>query len=146
LPSLSSVRSFSFRLQRFDLRTDFTDFLLLATARKLPPSQERHDVAALGATPPTKPHPPAQEQNPMNALLDQTTDIFCEKLARLDAIGPNRRLIFTVSSVDEPGCHLVAAKLILPADFMVTLAYMAVSADRMTISPELIEAEPRMLN
>jgi hypothetical protein len=81
----------------------------------------------------------------MNALLDQTTDIFCEKLARLDAIGPNRRLIFTVSSVDEPGCHLVAAKLILPADFMVTLAYMAVSADRMTISPELIEAEPRML-
>jgi hypothetical protein len=80
-------------------------------------------------------------------LLDQTIDIFCERLTRIDAMGRNnRRLIFTVPSVEEPGFHQVAAKLILPSDFMVTLAYMAAGADRLTISPELIALEPRTAN
>ena len=80
-------------------------------------------------------------------LIDQTVDIFCERLARIDAIGTNRRLIFTTSSlVDGPQYHNVAAKLILPADFMSMLAYMAAGADRKLISPELLALEPRNAN
>jgi hypothetical protein len=64
----------------------------------------------------------------------------------LDALGPNRRLVFTVPSVDSPGYENVVVKLILPAEIMVTLAYMAAGADRETISPELIAHETRTAN
>ena len=37
-------------------------------------------------------------------------------------------------------------KLILPADLMVTLAYMAAGADAQSISPELLALEPRIVN
>ena len=82
----------------------------------------------------------------MPTLVDQTIDIFCEKLERVDVIGPNRRLIFTVTSVEAPDCSNVACKLILPADFMVQLAYMVAGADRNLIAPELIALEPRIAN
>jgi hypothetical protein len=82
----------------------------------------------------------------MPILVDQTIDIFCEKLERVDVVGPNRRLIFTVTSVEAPDCSNVACKLILPADFMAQLAYMAVGAGREKIAPELIALEPRIAN
>jgi hypothetical protein len=81
----------------------------------------------------------------MPTLIDQTIDIFCEKLERVDVIGPNRRLIFTVTSV-EADCSNVASKLILPADFMAQLAYIVAGADRNLIAPELIALETRIAN
>jgi hypothetical protein len=79
-------------------------------------------------------------------LLDQAPDLFAHRLARIDALGPNRRLIFTIPSIEGDGYEHVVVKLILPADFMVTLAYMAAGADRTTISPELLALEPRTAN
>ena len=46
----------------------------------------------------------------MPTLIDQTIDIFCEKLERVDVIGPNRRLIFTVTSVEAPDCSIGIVK------------------------------------
>jgi hypothetical protein len=51
-----------------------------------------------------------------------------------------------VPSIDEAGYRNVAVKLILPADFMVTLAYITAGADRAIISPDLIALEPRTAN
>ena len=61
--------------------------------------------------------------------------------AKADTLGPNRRLVFTVPSVDSTEYPQVVVKLILPAELMVTLAYMAAGADRDTISPDLIALE-----
>jgi len=61
-------------------------------------------------------------------------------------LGPNRRIIFTIPSIDSAGYHSVVVKLILPAELMVTLAYMAAGADRATFSPELIALETRNAN
>jgi hypothetical protein len=79
-------------------------------------------------------------------LIDQASDIFCHRLVRIDVLGLNRRLIFTVPSIDDTRYQTVTAKLIMPADFMMTLAYMAAGADRASISPELIAFEPRTAN
>jgi hypothetical protein len=79
-------------------------------------------------------------------LIDQAPDMFANGLARIDVLGPNRRLIFTVPSIEGDGYEHVVVKLILPADFMVTLAYMAAGADQKTISPELLALEPRTAN
>jgi hypothetical protein len=59
-------------------------------------------------------------------LIDQISDTYCHNLARIDRLGLNRRLIFTVPDVGSPSYQTVVAKLIIPADFMVTLAYMAI--------------------
>jgi hypothetical protein len=79
-------------------------------------------------------------------LLDQAPDMYCHRIARIDVLGPNRRLVFTVPSIDSPGYENVVIKLILPAEVMMTLAYMAVSADRDTISPALIALESSTAN
>jgi hypothetical protein len=73
-------------------------------------------------------------------------DIFCEQLARIDCLGNNRRLIFTTRDMTEPDYQVVVAKLIIPADFLVTLAYMAAGADARTVSRELLALEPRIAN
>lgn len=79
-------------------------------------------------------------------LIDQAVDMYCHGLARIDALGPNRRLIFTVPTTDTPGFENVVVKLILPAELLTTLAYMAVGADRGTVSPALIALEPTTAN
>jgi hypothetical protein len=71
-------------------------------------------------------------------LIDQAPDIFCHRLARIDDLGANRRLIFTIPSIDAPGEEHVTVKLIIPADFMVTLAYMVAGADSKLVSRELL--------
>jgi hypothetical protein len=77
-----------------------------------------------------------------NRLLDQAHDLYCHGIARIDTLGPNRRIIFTVPSVDSTGYQNVVVKLILPAELMMTLARMAVGCDRVdglaTIAPEMI--------
>jgi hypothetical protein len=79
-------------------------------------------------------------------LIDQAPDMYCHKLARIDHLGPNRRLIFTMPSVEGDRYQHVVIKLIIPAELMVTLAYMAAGADRATFSPELIALETRNAN
>jgi hypothetical protein len=71
-------------------------------------------------------------------LLDQATDVYCHKLARIDHLGPNRRLIFTVPSVE--------GGLIVPAEVMAAVAYMAAATDPTRASLELLALEPRMAN
>ena len=63
-------------------------------------------------------------------------DTFCERLVRIDRIGPSCRLIFASRDVTEPNYSIIVAKLVMPADFMVTLAYMAAGADPAVVSRE----------
>lgn len=79
-------------------------------------------------------------------LIDQACDVYCHGIARIDILGPNRRLVFTIPSVDSAGYQNVVVKLILPADLMVRLAYMAAGADRAAFSPELIALETHTAN
>jgi hypothetical protein len=81
-----------------------------------------------------------------NRLLDQARDMYCHGIARIDTLGPNRRLVFTIPSVDSPGYQDVVVKLILPAELLVRLAYMAVGADRAAFSRELIALETHTAN
>jgi hypothetical protein len=66
-----------------------------------------------------------------NELLEQycVTDVFCEGLARIDHVGPCRRLIFIVRDITSPGYKNVVAKIIVPAEAMFEIAQM-VAADR----------------
>ena len=73
-------------------------------------------------------------------------EVFCERLVRIDRLGLNRRLIFATTDVTDPKCSVVAAKLVIPADFMVTLAYMAAGADPAQVSRELIALVPSTVN
>jgi hypothetical protein len=79
-------------------------------------------------------------------LIDQAHDLYCHGIARIDTLGPNRRIIFTVPSVDSTGYQNVVVKLILPAELLGVLAYLAIGVDRNTISPELIALETRTAN
>jgi hypothetical protein len=36
-------------------------------------------------------------------LSDQASDVYCHGIARIDTLGPNRRLVFTIPSVTSPG-------------------------------------------
>jgi hypothetical protein len=56
-------------------------------------------------------------------LVDQNyPDTFVCELSKVERIGTNRRLIFTVPSIEGDGFRMVVDKLIVPADYMVTLA------------------------
>ena len=58
-------------------------------------------------------------------------DAFCEALARIERIGPCRRLVFIVNDHGDPARPMkaVVAKLIVPAELMAELAQM-IAADR----------------
>ena len=71
-------------------------------------------------------------------LIDQACDLYCQDIARIDTLGSNRRIIFTIPSIDSTGYHNVVVKLILPAELMMTLAYMAAGADANNVSPQLL--------
>ncbi|MBV9249924.1 MAG: hypothetical protein JO227_11850 [Acetobacteraceae bacterium] len=45
------------------------------------------------------------------------------ELTRVEKIGANRRLIFTMPAPPSPNWKVIVAKLIVPADYMITLAY-----------------------
>jgi hypothetical protein len=65
-------------------------------------------------------------------------EMYCHGIARIDKLGPNRRIVFTVPRVDGDGYQDVVVKLILPAELMMKLAYMVAGADHENVSPELI--------
>jgi hypothetical protein len=79
-------------------------------------------------------------------LSDQACDTYCHGIARIDTLGPNRRVIFTVPSVDSDGYQNVVVKLIVPAELLGVIAYLAIGVDRNTISPELMALETRTAN
>jgi hypothetical protein len=79
-------------------------------------------------------------------LLDQATDVYCHKLARIDQLGPNRRLIFVVPDVQGGQYQQIVVKLIMPAECMAALAYMAAGADPTRASLELLALETRTPN
>jgi hypothetical protein len=62
-------------------------------------------------------------------LIDQACDMYCHGIARIDTLGPNRRLVFTIPSIDSTGYQQVVVKLILPAELMTALACMALGTD-----------------
>ena len=53
-------------------------------------------------------------------------EVFAEALARVERIGPNRRLVFTVTQPDCRGGkeHVAVVKLILPAETSIYVAQM----------------------
>jgi hypothetical protein len=79
-------------------------------------------------------------------LIDQACDMYCHGIARIDTLGPNRRLVFTVPSTESTGYQNVVVKLILPADLMLTLAYMAAGAGAEKVAPQLLALETHVAN
>jgi hypothetical protein len=75
-------------------------------------------------------------------LVDQNyPDTFVCELSKVERIGANRRLIFTVPSIEGDGFRMVVAKLIVPADYMVTLAYtIAGDGTKPAVADELFSA------
>jgi hypothetical protein len=78
-------------------------------------------------------------------LLDNAPDMYCHQLARIDVLGPNRRLVFTMPATNPQdaarGEQVVVIKLIVPAELLADLAFKAAGADRDTVSPQLIAFE-----
>jgi hypothetical protein len=81
-------------------------------------------------------------------LIDQAVDLYCQDIARIDTLGPNRRLIFTIPDVTSPSddCQAVAVKLIMPAELLVRLAYMAAGTDESAASRQLLALETHRAN
>ncbi len=74
-------------------------------------------------------------------------DTYCEELTRIDVLGPNHRLIFTARDVIDPNYRIIVAKLIVPADFLATMAHMAArSLGQQPVSLELIALETHTAN
>jgi hypothetical protein len=72
--------------------------------------------------------------------------MYCHKLARIDVLGPNRRLVFTLPSVDSPGMEVVAIKLIVPAELLTDISFRAAGAERDAVSAQLIALETGRAN
>jgi hypothetical protein len=89
--------------------------------------------------------PPRREEILRRQIIDpgNKPDIFCSDLSLVHSIGSNRRLIFTIPDVENPDFGLVVAKLIIPAEHMVTMIYMAANADESTVSRQLLAFDPR---
>jgi hypothetical protein len=62
-------------------------------------------------------------------------DIFLGELTRVDRIGLNRRLIFTLPDPIESNHRVIVAKLVVPADYMATLACM-LAGDGIAVAAE----------
>ena len=79
-------------------------------------------------------------------LIDQAQDQYCHDIARIDVLGPNRRLVFTIPCIHDGRDKIVAIKLIVPAELLTKLAYMAIGAEPDTVSRELLSLETRTAN
>jgi hypothetical protein len=76
-----------------------------------------------------------------DSLIDQALpETFAAELSRIDRIGSARRLIFTIPSADTEGYKSVVVKLIVPADYMATLACLIAGGEdraRREVMPDL---------
>ena len=87
----------------------------------------------------------------MAELVDQNyPDTFVCELARIDRLGPNRRLIFTVPSVDGDQYSNIVAKLIVPAQYLPALIQLlaceAYAAPEGRATPELLALDTAIAN
>ena len=82
-----------------------------------------------------------------NLLLDNAVDVYCHGMARIDTLGPCRRLIFTIPDAANPGYQIVTIKLIMTAELLAALSYLAAGADQPGgISPALLALETERAN
>jgi hypothetical protein len=80
-------------------------------------------------------------------LVDNACELYCHGIARIETLGPCRRLIFTSPDVSYPGSQTVVIKLIMTAELLATLSYMAAGADQSGgISPALLALETERAN
>ena len=79
-------------------------------------------------------------------IPDNALDYFCHGIARIETLGPCRRVIFTIPSVDSPGNQQVVVKVIMTAELLAALSCMAAGADRNAISPALLALETHTAN
>ena len=80
-------------------------------------------------------------------LLDNAVDVYCHGIARIDILGPCRRLIFTMPDAVSPGYQNVVIKLVITAELLATLSYLAAGADQKGgISPALLALETERAN
>jgi len=69
--------------------------------------------------------PPRREAQPIIDTIG-TPEVFAEALARVERIGPCRRLVFTVTQPDGSGAveRVAVMKLVLPAETSIYVAQM----------------------
>jgi hypothetical protein len=67
-------------------------------------------------------------------LNDNAADMYVHELARVDKLGPNRRLVFTLPDLAYPGYQNVQIKLILPAEYIPTLITLLASCDGVALN------------
>ena len=79
-------------------------------------------------------------------LADNAVDVYCHGIARIESMGPNRRIIFTMPDAACPGSKIVVVKLIMTAELLATLSCMAAGAERNAISPALLALETSTAN
>jgi hypothetical protein len=79
-------------------------------------------------------------------LIDNACDMYCHGIARIDTLGPCRRLIFTIPDAANPGYQNVVIKLIMTAELLAALSYMAAGVDQNAISPALLALETNTAN
>jgi hypothetical protein len=82
----------------------------------------------------------------MAYLIDQAPDYFVHAIARIESLGPNRRLVFTIPSLEHPDSRNVVVKLVMTAELLAQLSYMAAGAAPANISPELLALETSTAN
>ena len=73
-------------------------------------------------------------------------ELYCHGVEKVETLGPMRRLIFTTPDAQYPGHKNVVVKLILTAELLATLSYMAAEADQRAISPALLALETTTAN
>lgn len=84
----------------------------------------------------------------MKGKKGDALDYFVHGIARIDTLGPNRRLVFTIPSLECPDAQTIVVKVIMTAELLATLSYMAASAGAVpaNISPELLALETTTAN
>lgn len=79
-------------------------------------------------------------------LIDQACDMYCHGIARIETLGPCRRLVFTIPSLESPGYQSVVIKLIMTPELLATLSCLAAGADQNIISPALLALDTHNAN
>ena len=81
-------------------------------------------------------------------MIDNACDMYCHGIARIETLGPVRRIIFTVPDTTSPGYQNVVIKLIMTAELLATLSHMAAGVDQhgTSISPALLALETERAN
>ena len=79
-------------------------------------------------------------------LLDNAVDVYCHAIARIETLGPCRRLVFTMPDVANPGYQNVVIKLVMTAELLAQLSYVAAGAAPANVSPELLALETSTAN